>query len=108
MRGSSFPSRSRWLRGWHARSALIALVLLLTLTVAASLAYQAQRAARSHRATAERVLRDYAAFASSELARRSGRELYDVLRTQLTRLSSACDGRELLPDFKQWVVVKDS
>lgn len=96
------------LRDWHGRSALIALVLLLTLAVAGVLAYQAQQAARSHRATAEHVLRDYAAFASSELARRARADLTEVLRTQLMRLASTCDGRERPPDLEQWVRVKDS
>jgi hypothetical protein len=108
MRDFHFLTRSRLLRGWQPRSAVIALVLLLTLGVAASLAYQAQEAARSHRVTAENVLRDYAAFASSEFARRARRELSDVVRTQLMRLASTCHERDRLPDLKQWVLVKDS
>jgi hypothetical protein len=108
VRDSSFTTRSRWLRGWHARSALIALILVLTLAVAAALAYQAQRAARSHRAMAENVLRDYAALASSELTRLARRELSEVLRAQLIRLASTCDGRDRLPDLEQWVLVKDN
>ena len=108
MREFRFLTPSRVLRGGQASSALIAVVLVVTLAVATALAYQAQRAARSHRATAENVLRDYAAFASSELARRAQRELQDVLQTQLNRLTSTCDGRERLPDLKEWVQVKDS
>jgi hypothetical protein len=108
MRDFFFSMRSRVLGGWQARSALIAVVLLLTLTVAASLAYQAQREARSHRATAENVLRDYSAFAGAELARRARQGLSEVLRTQLIRLTSSCDGRDRLPDLQQWVLVKDS
>jgi hypothetical protein len=84
------------------RSALVALVLLLTLALAAALAYQAQRSAYSHRLTAENVLRDYAAFASSELARRARPQLLDVLQTHLRRLASTCDGRERLPDLAHW------
>ncbi len=42
-------------------------LLVCTLGLAALLAYEAQLAARSHRATAERVLQDYAAVAAWEL-----------------------------------------
>jgi hypothetical protein len=99
---------SRLLRGWHARSLVIAAVLLVTLGVAATLAYQAQQAVRSHRATAENVLRDYAALAGDELTRRTERELHDVIGTQLTRLASSCDGRDRLPTLDQWIRVKDT
>jgi signal transduction histidine kinase len=53
------------------------LVLLLGLTVllAALLAYEAQRATRSHRITAERALRDYATVAALELATASAEAL---------------------------------
>lgn len=100
--------RWRRLRGWRGRSALIAVVLLLTLTVAGALAYQAHRGARSQRATAENVLRDYAAFASSELAQRARRGLHEVLAPHLTRLASSCNGRERPPTLREWVLVKDT
>ena len=47
------------------KSSARALVLLLALTVAlaALLGYEAQRATRSHRVTAEHALRDYATVA---------------------------------------------
>ncbi len=53
------------------------LVLLLSLTVALAglLAYEAQRATRSHRVTAERALRDYATVAARELATASAEAL---------------------------------
>jgi signal transduction histidine kinase len=53
------------------------LVLLLGLTVvlAGLLAYEAQRATRSHRVTAERALRDYATVAALELATASAESL---------------------------------
>jgi len=79
-------------------SAFIVLLLLSTLAVAAALAYQAQYAARSHRATAENVLRDYATFASWEFSRLARRELNDVLGSMLGRLSMSCSGHETLPD----------
>lgn len=108
MRDFSATTPSRLLRGWHARSIVIGAVLFATLAVAATLAYQAQQAVRSHRATAENVLRDYAALASDELTRRTERELHDVIATQLTRLASACDGRDRLPTLDQWIRVKDT
>jgi hypothetical protein len=89
------------------RSALIVLLLLSTLAVAGALAYQAQHAARSHRATAENVLRDYATFASWELSRLARRELNGVLGSQLARLAMSCDGRDTLPDLAQLLNAKD-
>lgn len=83
------------------------LLLLSTLVVAGALAYQAQLAARSHRATAENVLRDYATFASWELSRLVRRELNDFLGFQLARLSMSCDGQDSLPDLTQLLRAKD-
>jgi signal transduction histidine kinase len=62
------------------------LVLLLGLTVALAglLAYEAQRATRSHRVTAERALRDYATVAALELATASAEALE-------TRVAAALD-----------------
>lgn len=54
-------------------------VLLLTLLLAAVLAYQAHDAARSHRRTSEAALRDYAAFAAWELGRTVEAELTSAL-----------------------------
>jgi signal transduction histidine kinase len=57
------------------------LVLLLSLTVvlAGLLAYEAQRATRSHRITAERALRDYATVAARELATATSEALDGLL-----------------------------
>jgi len=88
-------------------SAFIVLLLLSTLAVAGALAYQAQQAARSHRATAENVLRDYATFASWEFSRLARRELNDVIGSQLARLSMGCRGRAALPDFSQLLRTMD-
>jgi signal transduction histidine kinase len=62
------------------------LVLLLGLTVvlAGLLAYEAQRATRSHRVTAERAFRDYATVAALELATASAESLE-------TRVAAALD-----------------
>jgi signal transduction histidine kinase len=53
------------------RGALLVLFLVLSLVLAAGLAYQAVDAARSHRETAESVLRDYARVAAWEFSRRA-------------------------------------
>jgi hypothetical protein len=48
------------------RITLLVGLLTLTVVLAASLAYEAHDAARSHRVTAERALRDYASVAAWE------------------------------------------
>jgi hypothetical protein len=88
-------------------SALIVTLLLSTLAVAGALAYQAQGAVRSHRVTAENVLRDYAVFASWEFARLARRELNDVLGVQLARLSTSCQGRDTPPDLSELLKLND-
>ena len=56
-------------------SLFIVILLLASLAIAGVVAWQAQDAARSHRAMAERVLRDYAGLAADELVRRSTSQL---------------------------------
>jgi len=68
----------------HRASRSLVLLLALTLVLAALLAYEAQRATRSHRVTAERALRDYATVAALELATASAEALE-------TRVSAALD-----------------
>ena len=58
------------------RGVLIAVMLLGSLLVAGLLAFQAHRTFLHHRATAERVLRDYARLAASRFALRTGANLY--------------------------------
>ncbi|HET7457622.1 MAG TPA: HAMP domain-containing sensor histidine kinase, partial [Gemmatimonadaceae bacterium] len=60
-------SRRRVAERGPALGALLGALLALTLGLAALLAYEAQQAVRSHRLSAERALRDYAAFAAWEL-----------------------------------------
>ena len=107
MRDVTLFGRSRFLGGRRPRAAVIILVLLLTLVVAGALAYQAQHAARSHRTTAENVLRDYATFASWEFWQSGRRVLNEVLGIQLARLAATCKGQEGVPDVRQWVQQKD-
>jgi signal transduction histidine kinase len=54
----------------------VAFLLLLTLVLAAVLAIQAHAAFVNHRATAERVLRDYARLAAARFAQRAAMQLY--------------------------------
>ena len=70
---------------------MAAIVLLLSmLGLAAALAYEAQHSARSHRTTAENVLRDYAAFAAWEFSRVARRDLTDTLTSVLGQASADC------------------
>ena len=76
--------RNRW-------SAFAAIGLLLAmLGLATALAYEAQHAARSHRTTAENVLRDYTAFAAWEFSRVAERDLTDTLVSVLGSASADC------------------
>jgi signal transduction histidine kinase len=70
----------------RSRSTVIVVLLVATLAMTAGLAWEAQHAARSHRETAERVLRDYAGFAAWELARLGRTHLLNVVNSDLTRL----------------------
>src|SRR5437879_9557459 len=58
------------------RGVLIAVMVLASLLLAGLLAFQAHRTFLHHRATAERVLRDYARLAASRFALRTGANLY--------------------------------
>src|SRR5918999_524118 len=59
----------------HRASRSLVLLLGLTVLLASLLAFEAQRATRSHRVTAERALRDYATVAALELATASAEAL---------------------------------
>ncbi len=58
------------------RGVLIAVMMLASLLLACLLALQAHRTFLHHRATAERILRDYARLAASRFALRTGANLY--------------------------------
>ncbi|MBV9774199.1 MAG: HAMP domain-containing histidine kinase [Gemmatimonadetes bacterium] len=73
-----------WKEPGFSRSLPLA-VLVLTLALSGVLAYQAQDAARSHRAASENTLRDYGAFASWELGRRIEESARQTLSGALTR-----------------------
>jgi signal transduction histidine kinase len=79
--------------GQHGRrvGALVAL-LLASFALTAALAYQAMDAARSHRATAERTLRDYAQFAAQQLALRAKEGIYGRAAALLARPTDLMGG----------------
>ncbi len=75
------------------------MLLFCTLALATMLAYEAHNAARSHRATAERALNDYAAVAAWELVAGVNDELQSTLGAALAPLTKtrATTPYELLP-----------
>ncbi|HEX8362363.1 MAG TPA: HAMP domain-containing sensor histidine kinase [Longimicrobium sp.] len=101
------PGGGRWKDSRLSRS-LPAVVLVLTLALSGVLAYQAQDAARSHRAASEGALRDYGAFAGWEL----GRRIEESARQSFTRtlgrgvprdfLLSTRGPEEALAEFVLW------
>src|SRR3954467_11299103 len=83
----------------RSRAMLLATLLVCTLALATMLAYEAHDAARSHRATAERALTDYAAVAAWELVAGVNDELqgsFGKAPAPLTR-ARATTPYELLP-----------
>jgi len=68
---------------------LLAGLLVCTLALATMLAYEAHNAARSHRATAERALHDYAAVAAWELVAGVNEEVQSALGGALAPLTRA-------------------
>ena len=70
----------------HPRLAFLVALLALSLVLAAVLAYEAQDAARSHRATAVRALQDYASIAAFDYSVYLKEHIYDVLTTTFAPL----------------------
>jgi signal transduction histidine kinase len=77
------------LRGFTATGAL----LLVALGLAGAVAWQAHRAARAHRAAADRLLRDHAAYAAAEFARRAAATLEAGFVTLQHFPADALEGR---------------
>jgi signal transduction histidine kinase len=70
----------------RSRSTVIVVILVATLVMTGALAWEALQAARSHRATAENVLRDYSRFAAWELTRLGRQQVLNALNTELSRV----------------------
>jgi signal transduction histidine kinase len=66
-------------RAARSRTRSLVAILMLTVALAAFLAYEAWDAARSHRATAERAIGDYANFAAWEFSVSAKEALYSTL-----------------------------
>src|SRR3954464_11049098 len=73
----------------RSRAMLLAMLLFGTLVLATMLAYEAHDASRSHRATAERALNDYAAVAAWELVAGVNEELQSTIGAALAPLTRA-------------------
>src|SRR6476646_11488468 len=93
------PTLARRLGRAPSSAMVLAGLLVCTLALATLLAYEAQLAAVSHRATAERALHDYAAVAAWELVAGVNDELQTTLGTALAPItrSRATTPYELLP-----------
>ena len=70
-------------------------MLIATLVLTGTLAYEAQSSARSHRAAAENVLREYSAFAAWELSRTARTQVLNVIQQELMKVRSAGTGNGL-------------
>lgn len=83
----------------RSQGVLLVLLLVCALGLAAMLAYEAHDATRSHRATAERALHDYAAVAAWEFVRGAEDELQSRVRPALEPVTGtrAVSPYELLP-----------
>jgi hypothetical protein len=76
------------------------MLLFCMLGIAVALAYQAQDAARSHRTTAENVVRDYARFAAWEFSRIARRDLTDAMGSVLARIGCTNTAAPDLPRLR--------
>ena len=91
-------------------AAFIVVLLSLCLILVATLTWQAYDAARSHRAVAEDVLRDYARLAADELVRRSTSEIgfYGYYKLMGALRESRSGGRPTLPSREALVADADA
>jgi hypothetical protein len=107
------PSTRMWKPSWPPAGApgpSLVLLLLTSLVLSGVLAYQAQDAARSHRAASESALRDYAALASEEMARHLDDEMEDLARVAMNAPFDAErreSGPGRLPEFVEEVREED-
>jgi signal transduction histidine kinase len=96
---ASPAGRFRPFGGRGSNSMLLAALLVGTLALATMLAYEAHNAARSHRATAERALHDYAAVAAWEVVAGVNEALQSTVGGALAPMTRtrATSPYELLP-----------
>ena len=79
----------------RSRSTVIVVLRFATLAITGALAFEAHTAARSHRETAENVLRDYSKFAAWELARQGRQQLLNAVHHGLAQVESAAKHQAL-------------
>jgi signal transduction histidine kinase len=87
-------SDARLFRGVRSRTTSLVAILMLTVALAAFLAFEAWDAAHRHRATAERAIRDYAKFAAWEFSVSAKEVLYSTLVWAFSPVGML-DGRDL-------------
>ena len=87
-------SDARLFRGVRSRTTSLVAILVVTVAVAAFLAFEAWDAAHRHRATAERAIRDYAKFAAWEFSVSAKEVLYSTLVWAFSPVGML-DGRDL-------------
>src|SRR5215467_11873470 len=89
-------------RSRRSRTALIVLLLLISLATASMIALQAQYSDASRRATAESVLHDYSALVADEVIRRSAAETgyYGYLPLMTALIREVQQSGALSPDLK--------
>jgi signal transduction histidine kinase len=85
---------ARLFRGVRSRTTSLVAILVVTVAVAAFLAFEAWDAAHRHRATAERAIRDYAKFAAWEFSVSAKEVLYSTLVWAFSPVGML-DGRDL-------------
>jgi signal transduction histidine kinase len=85
---------ARLFRGVRSRTTSLVAILVVTVAVAAFLAFEAWDAAHRHRATAERAIRDYAKFAAWEFSVSAQEVLYSTLVWAFSPVGML-DGRDL-------------
>ena len=73
----------------RSRSTFLVILLFATLAMTGILAYEALDAARSHRSTAENVLRDYSTFATWELSRLGRQQLLESMQHSIETVRAA-------------------
>ena len=73
----------------RSRSTVIVAMLVATLALTGMLAWEALQSARSHRATAENVLRDYSKVAAWEFNRLGRQQLLNAMNTELSDVQAA-------------------
>ena len=87
----------RWPRLRHPRLALLVVLLTLSVGVTGVIAYQAYAAARWHKSSAEKALRNYATIAAADYSLKAKEKLYSVLTQSFWALEKERLNERTLP-----------